>query len=222
MLVLGLKWIPRSRAFFRKLTLLHSKVMRTIFLIFSGLWRPGLTSEVQKHLFFEICMPRAFRNGMTLAFWMKIEVSRALWSFDSDLSKFSEKVSTSRMASFRGHEIFPMVSGDVPRYTKEVLRKKKSFIFFEILTLVPNFRDFSYYWSQKHIIGYPFHHSSGPSPPILAICQGLWTFYKLISTDNTWYYLIRGLTSLSHLTPFWYSYHHHHLKFQILLVFYKK
>ena len=120
--------------------------MRTIFLIFSGLWRPRLTSEVQKHLFFEICMSRAFRNGMTLAFWMKIEVSRALWSFDSDLSKFSEKVSTSRMASFRGQEIFPMVSGDAPRCTKEVSRKKTA-IFFSRFKLLSEIWETPPHWA---------------------------------------------------------------------------
>ena len=44
------------------------------------------------HLFFEMCMSRAFQNGMTLTYWIKIEVSRAPRSFDSDLSQFSEKV----------------------------------------------------------------------------------------------------------------------------------
>ena len=33
------------------------------------------------------------------------------------------------MASFRGQEIFPMMSGDVPRYTKEVSRKKSANFF---------------------------------------------------------------------------------------------
>ena len=28
-------------------------------------------------MIFQICMSRAFKNGMTLAYWMKIEVSRA-------------------------------------------------------------------------------------------------------------------------------------------------
>ena len=69
-------------------------------------------------------MSRAFQNGMTLVYWMKIEASRAPGSFDSDLSKKFEKVWASNMASFRGQEIFPMVLGDGPRYTKEVLRKK--------------------------------------------------------------------------------------------------
>ena len=64
--------------------------------------------------------PRGFRNGMTLAYWIKIEVSRAFRSFKSDLTRFSEKVEASRTASFRGQETFPMVSGDAPRYTKEV------------------------------------------------------------------------------------------------------
>ena len=70
-------------------------------------------------------MSRAFQNGMTLAYWMKIEVSRDPRSFDSDLSKFSEKIRTSRMASFRGQEIFPMMSGDAPRCINEVSRKKR-------------------------------------------------------------------------------------------------
>ena len=47
------------------------------------------------------------------------------------------------MASFRGQEIFPMMSGDVPRHTRKVLRKKKGNIFYEILTLVGKFRDSS-------------------------------------------------------------------------------
>ena len=79
-----------------------------------------MASEVNPILQSFIRTPRGFRNGMTLAYWIKIEVSRASRSFHSDLTKFSEKVSASRMASFRGQEIFPMVSGDVPRYTKEV------------------------------------------------------------------------------------------------------
>ncbi len=54
---------------------------------------------------------------MTLAYWIKIEVSRASRSLESDLTRFSEKVEASRTASFRGQEIFPMESGDVPRYT---------------------------------------------------------------------------------------------------------
>ena len=48
------------------------------------------------------------------------------------------------MASFRGQEIFPMMSGDVPRHTRKVLRKKSEIFFFEILTLVGKFRDSSY------------------------------------------------------------------------------
>ena len=48
------------------------------------------------------------------------KVSRASRCFESDLSRFSEKVEASRTVSFRDQEIFPMVSGDVPRYTKEV------------------------------------------------------------------------------------------------------
>ena len=73
--------------------------------------------------------PRGFQNGMTLAYWFKIEVSRASRSLESDFTRFSEKVEASRTASFRGQEIFPMVSGDVPRYTKEVLRKKVQLFF---------------------------------------------------------------------------------------------
>ena len=53
------------------------------------------------------------------------KVSRASRCFESDLSRFSEKVEASRTASFRDQEIFP--------------------IFYKILTLVPNFRDFSHY-----------------------------------------------------------------------------
>ena len=84
-----------------------------------------MTSEVFQPWESKICMSRAFQNGMTLAYWWKNEVSRAPRSFDPNFSKFCEKVWASRMASFRGQEIFPMVSGDVPRYTKEVLRKKR-------------------------------------------------------------------------------------------------
>ena len=76
-----------------------------------------------------MCMSRAFQNSMTLTYWIKIEVSRAPWSFDSDLSQFSENVWASNLASFRGQEIFPMVSGDGPRYTKEVLGKKSALFF---------------------------------------------------------------------------------------------
>ena len=38
------------------------------------------------------------------------------------------------MASFRGQKTFPMMSGDVPRYTKEVSRKKsaKCFLRFKL------------------------------------------------------------------------------------------
>ena len=36
-----------------------------------------------------------------------------------------EKSVSPRMASFRGQEIFPMVSGDAPRCTNEVSRKKR-------------------------------------------------------------------------------------------------
>ena len=86
-----------------------------------------MASEVNQLRQSFIRTPRAFRNGMTLAYWIKIEVSRASRSFESDLTRFSEKVEASRTASFRGQEIFPMVSGDVPRYTKEVLRKKSKF-----------------------------------------------------------------------------------------------
>ena len=38
------------------------------------------------------------------------------------------------MTSFRGQEIFPMISG---------FKKKKRIFFFEFVTLVPNFGDFS-------------------------------------------------------------------------------
>ena len=88
-------------------------------------------------------MSRAFRNGKTLAYWSKNVLSRAPRSFESDLIKFSGKVWASRTASFRGQEIFPMMSGDAPRHTKLVSSKKNA-IFFEILTLVGHFRDSSY------------------------------------------------------------------------------
>ena len=35
-----------------------------------------MTSEVKQHLFSKMCTSRAFQNGMTLAYWMKIEASR--------------------------------------------------------------------------------------------------------------------------------------------------
>ena len=84
--------------------------------------------------------PRGFRNGMTLAYWIKIEVSRASRSLESDLTRFSEKVEAFRRVTFRGQEIFPMLSGDVARYTKENLRKKSA-IFFDFVALVLDFRD---------------------------------------------------------------------------------
>ena len=84
--------------------------------------------------------PRAFKYGMTLAYCIKIEVSSTTRSFESDLTRFSEKVEASRTASFRGQEISPMVSGDVPRYTKEVLRRKGNF-FFDFVAFFPDFKD---------------------------------------------------------------------------------
>ena len=72
-----------------------------------------MASEVNEIVQSFMRTPIGFRNGMTLAYWIKIEVSTAL-------NRFSEKVEASRMASFRGQETFPMVSGDAPRYTKEV------------------------------------------------------------------------------------------------------
>ena len=88
-----------------------------------------MASEVNQLRQSFIRTPRAFRNCMTLAYWIKIEVSRASRSFESDLTRFSEKVEASKTASFRGQKIFLMVTGDVPRYTKEGLRKKSKFIF---------------------------------------------------------------------------------------------
>ena len=83
-----------------------------------------MASEVNEIVQSFMRTPRGFRNGMTLAYWIKIEVSRAFRSFKSDLTRFSEKVEASRMASLRGQKTFPMVSGDPPRCTNEVLRKK--------------------------------------------------------------------------------------------------
>ena len=88
-----------------------------------------MASEVNQIVQSFIRTPRGFQNGMTLAYWIKIEVSRASRSLESDLTRFSEKVEASRTASFRGQEIFPMVSGDVPRYTKKDLRKKSAIFF---------------------------------------------------------------------------------------------
>ena len=76
-------------------------------------------------------MSRAFRNGKTLAYWSKNELSRAPRSFESDLIKFSGKVWASRTASFRGQEIFPMMSGDAPRYTIEVSSQKNAIFFWD-------------------------------------------------------------------------------------------
>ena len=42
--------------------------------IFSLSW-PLMTSEVKQHLFSKMCRSRAFQNGMTLEYWMKIEAS---------------------------------------------------------------------------------------------------------------------------------------------------
>ena len=92
------------------------KVTETIFFIFSSLWRPLMTSQVFKLQESQICVSRDFQNGMALAYWPKNENSRDPRSFDSYLVKFSGKVWGSGMASFRGQEIFPMMSGVVPRY----------------------------------------------------------------------------------------------------------
>ena len=75
---------------------------------------------------------------MTLAYWFKIEVSRASRSLESDFTRFSEQFEARRTASLRGQEIFLMVSGDVPRYTKEVLTKKVQF-FFDFVAFVSTF-----------------------------------------------------------------------------------
>ena len=55
--------------------------MRTKFVICwkTAFKRPLLTSEVKYHLFSEMCMSRAFQNGMTLLYCIRIEVSRASW-----------------------------------------------------------------------------------------------------------------------------------------------
>ena len=74
-------------------------------------------------------MSRGFQNGMALAYWSKNKPSRDPRSFDSNLIKFSEKDWGSRMASFRGQASIPMMLGDAPRYTKEVLRKKRTIFF---------------------------------------------------------------------------------------------
>ena len=88
-----------------------------------------MTSDVFQLLESKIGMSRAFQNAMTLAYWSKNELSRAPRSFEADLIKFSGKVLASRMASFRGQEIFPMMSGDAPRHSNEI-SSKKSAIFF--------------------------------------------------------------------------------------------
>ena len=86
-----------------------------------------MASEVNQIVQSFIRTPRGFQKGMTLAYWIKIEVSRASGGFESDFSRLSERVEASRTASFRGQELFPMVSGDVSRYTKEDLRKNLPF-----------------------------------------------------------------------------------------------
>ena len=48
------------------------------------------------------------------------------------------------MASFRGQGSFPMVSGDVPRCTKEVSRKKTAIIFLRFKLFVGDSRDSSF------------------------------------------------------------------------------
>ena len=48
-----------------------------------------------------------------------------------------------------------MMSGDAPRHTNEISSKKSAIFFFEILTLVGNFRDSSY-WQEVHKTSYIF------------------------------------------------------------------
>ena len=50
------------------------------------------------------------------------KVSRASRCFESDLSRFSEKVEASRTASFRDQEIFPIVSPGILRRFREKTR----------------------------------------------------------------------------------------------------
>ena len=51
-----------------------------------------MTSEVMMLLKSQICLSRAFQNGMTHAYWIKNEVTRPSKSFELDLTKFNEKV----------------------------------------------------------------------------------------------------------------------------------
>ena len=79
---------------------------------------------------------------------LHMHIGPKMSSQKSDLINFSGKVWASRTASFRGQEIFPMMSGDAPRHIKEVSSKKNAIFFFEVLSLVPHFRDSSNYNSQ--------------------------------------------------------------------------
>ena len=80
----------------------------------------------------------------------KIEVSRAPRNFDSDLIKFGGKVWTSRTASFRGQENFPMMSGYVPMYTKRGFKKKKFNFCGDII--FGQFRDSSWCKHQENVM----------------------------------------------------------------------
>ena len=88
-----------------------------------------MASEVNQIMLSFIRTPRGFKNGMTLAYWIKIEVSRASRSLESDLTRFSEKIEASRTASFRGQEIFPMVPGDEGGILRRFREKNPQFFF---------------------------------------------------------------------------------------------
>ena len=87
------------------------KVMRPKFSNFDSLQRPLMASEVNQIEQSFIRTSRGFQNGMTLAYWIKIEVSRASRSFKSVLTRFGEKVEASRMASQRSEDFSNGVRG---------------------------------------------------------------------------------------------------------------
>ena len=62
------------------------------------------------------------------------------------------------MASFRGQEIFPMMSGDVPRHTRKVLRKKSEIFFLRFQLWLENSEtppDAKHYFPHTYHAQYP-------------------------------------------------------------------
>ena len=83
---------------------------------------------------------------MKFAYWSRNEISRSPRSFDSDLIKFSGKDWASRTASLRGQEIFPIMSGDTHRHTKEVSSKKSANFFWDF-NFGSTFRRLLHWWT---------------------------------------------------------------------------